>query len=222
MPATRPKTMTVVVVEDQAMVRDALISGLQAAAFTVASSAESVAGGKAAIEEYQPDVIVTDYHLPDGVGTELAQLVRDSGISSRVLLLSGRGRPSIVDEAISSGCHGFVSKSQPMRDLVDAIQAIGLGATVFPWVPPATGRWRQDRHRSHPDRTRTRNPQLVGIGANRRADCGRTDRHDPHGAQSHPFDTDQASCQLPTGGGHHRGRGRTHRHPRLRRLARGN
>ena len=132
MPATRPKTMTVVVVEDQAMVRDALISGLQAAAFTVASSAESVAGGKAAIEEYQPDVIVTDYHLPDGVGTELAQLVRDSGISSRVLLLSGRGRPSIVDEAISSGCHGFVSKSQPMRDLVDAIQAIGLGATVFP------------------------------------------------------------------------------------------
>jgi two-component system response regulator DesR len=131
-PTLSEPTLSVIVIEDQAMIREALVSSLEAASLQVTASAETVREGALAIEKFAPDVIVTDYHLPDGVGTQLASMVRELGLPSRVLLLSGRGRPSIVDEAVSSGCHGFVSRSQPMRDLVEAIQAVGLGASVFP------------------------------------------------------------------------------------------
>ena len=79
-----------------------------------------------------PDVVVMDYRLPDGEGTEATRRIRVIDGEAAVLLLTGADDPSIVSDALDSGCSGFVSKDRDVDDLVSAIRAVARGAAVFP------------------------------------------------------------------------------------------
>lgn len=125
--------ITVVLVEDHDMVREGLLALLSAdERLNVVGSASSLALFRAQLADWQPDVVVVDYQLPDGKGTELAAECRASGIDCAVLLISGLDDAAVLEESIASGCAGFLSKGAGTADLADAIVTINRGATVFP------------------------------------------------------------------------------------------
>lgn len=127
-PAVTGGPIRVLIVEDQAMFAEALVSvidheeDLQVVA--TASSAREAAV-LARVEE--PDVVVMDFLLKDGDGLSATREVRRSSPRSRVVMLTGIAGEGVQDAALRAGCCGFVTKTQASSVLVDSIRTAHEG-----------------------------------------------------------------------------------------------
>ncbi|MFE4369723.1 response regulator transcription factor [Streptomyces sp. NPDC056835] len=90
---------TVLVVEDDAGIRDLMMSALRFAGFDV-RLAQDVPEALTSLARHTPDVIVLDVGLPGGDGFEVLQLIRSRGITVPVLFLTSR-------DAIEDRVRGF-------------------------------------------------------------------------------------------------------------------
>ena len=126
-------TVRVLLVEDHAMVARGLEAALlETGDFEVVAIAGTAGEGVLRYRQLGPDVVVMDYRLPDGEGTEATRQIRDINGEAAVLLLTGTDDPTVVASALDSGCSGFVSKDRDLDDLTSAIRAVARGAAVFP------------------------------------------------------------------------------------------
>ena len=82
--------------------------------------------------ETRPDVIVADNQLPDMTGAELAARLRDEQATTHVLLLSSVVSNALLREAVKAGARGFLLKTQPAEQLVDAVRRAGAGEMLIP------------------------------------------------------------------------------------------
>lgn len=123
----------VLLVEDHDMVA----RGLEAALndeddIEVVGRAASAADGVARHAQLDPDVVVMDYRLPDGSGTDATRRIRENDPDAVVLLLTGFDDAGVVAAALDSGCSGFVTKDATIDNLAGAIRSVARGAAVFP------------------------------------------------------------------------------------------
>jgi DNA-binding NarL/FixJ family response regulator len=84
---------------------------------------------------YSPQVVLIDLMLGDEAGADLCEQIHRTAPGPRVLLMSGSGEINRA-AARALGASGFVPKSWPTADLLRAIHAVGLGASVFAPPPP--------------------------------------------------------------------------------------
>lgn len=123
----------VILVDDHEMVLEGLVSALSIEAdVEVVATARSVAEFERVIEDATPDVVVTDWQLPDGTGTDVAAATQSSTGDVAVLMISGFPDDEAIRSALDAGCSGFVAKGAPVGQLVDAIRSVHRGAAVFP------------------------------------------------------------------------------------------
>src|SRR5262245_37001067 len=94
--------------------------------------AGTAADGVNRFKQLRPDVVVMDYRLPDGEGTDATRAIRAADSDAAVLLLTGADDPNVVSAALDAGCSGFVTKDRSIDDLVSAIRSVARGAAVFP------------------------------------------------------------------------------------------
>jgi two-component system, NarL family, response regulator DesR len=118
----------VLIAEDQAMVRGALVS-LLSLEDDIEVVAEVERGDEvlAAAQRAQPDVALLDIEMPgqDGI-TAAAELVRELP-ATRVLILTTFGRPGYLRRALEQGASGFLLKDAPARELAAAVRAVAAG-----------------------------------------------------------------------------------------------
>lgn len=122
----------VLLAEDQAMVRGAL-----AALLTLEADIEvlgSCADGTSAwgdAQRLRPDVIVADIEMPGLTGLELAARVRESGLSSRVVIVTTFARAGYLRRALDAGVCGYLLKDAPAGQLADAVRRVHAGGRVI-------------------------------------------------------------------------------------------
>ncbi|MDH6247836.1 response regulator transcription factor [Mycobacterium sp. OTB74] len=123
--------LSVMVVDDHPIWRDAVARDLQDAGFAVVATADGVgsAGRRAAV--VKPDVVVMDMRLSDGSGVEATAKVLAVSPASRVLVLSASDERDDVLEAVKAGATGYLVKSASKTELADAVRAAGEGRAVF-------------------------------------------------------------------------------------------
>jgi DNA-binding NarL/FixJ family response regulator len=80
----------------------------------------------------RPDVILVDQRLPDATGTELAAKLREREPGARVLLLSDLLSKPLLEEAVNAGARGYLLKTQPAEELVDAVRRAAAGEMLIP------------------------------------------------------------------------------------------
>lgn len=123
------------VADDEELIRDAIAAllNLEDDLEVVATAAD----GRSAVETaraYRPDVAVVDLQMPglDGlaVTAELARVLP----SCAVVILTGRGRPPDLQQALRSGAKGFLPKGSPGGALADVIRRVHNGGR---YVDPA-------------------------------------------------------------------------------------
>ncbi|GAA4825458.1 response regulator transcription factor [Actinomycetospora corticicola] len=139
-------TTGVVVADDEALVRMGLRMLLDAED-DLAVLAE-VADGRAAVEAARrtaADVVVMDVRMPGLDGIAAARALAAAGSRARVLVLTTFDDHATVDAALRAGVAGFLLKTAPPEQLLDAVRrvAAGQGALdpdVVPGVVAAYGR----------------------------------------------------------------------------------
>jgi DNA-binding response OmpR family regulator len=119
--------MKVLVVEDDALLRDALIDLMKGAGHEVAA----VADGLAAVERgaAEPfDLLVLDLMLPKLDGIEVCRRLRLLKPELVILMLTARGSESDKVSGLSSGADDYVTKPFGARELLARVTALGRRA----------------------------------------------------------------------------------------------
>jgi len=122
----------ILLVDDHPFVREGVRARLQATAhLDVVAEAADTDEALALAASLQPDVVVTDIRMPKGNGIQLAAQFREQFPLVRVLVLSMHEDPEYVRRAVALGARGYVLKSAPAQDLIDAIGAVYQGRIYF-------------------------------------------------------------------------------------------
>ncbi|XAS75605.1 response regulator transcription factor [Dermatophilaceae bacterium Sec6.4] len=124
-------TITVMLVDDQALVRGALAALLELESdLSVVAQAGS---GEAAVEaarQHRPDVILMDVEMPGMDGIAATAAVREVLPQVRVLIVTTFGRPGYLRRGLQAGASGFVVKDTPAAELADAVRRVQHGLRV--------------------------------------------------------------------------------------------
>ena len=111
----------ILLVDDDAAVRNALKFSLEMAGFSVRLYATPEA---LLAEDHLPDggCLVIDYRMPEIDGLELVERLRNRGVALPVLLISGRVTRSLRDRASGLGIREVLEK--PLSDLAGSIRRV--------------------------------------------------------------------------------------------------
>ena len=121
----------VLLAEDQALVRGALVS-LLSLEEDIEVVAEAGRGDEvlAAARAAAPDIALLDIGLPGIDGLEVAAQLRDALPAVRVVMLTTFNRPGYLRRAMEAGAAGFLLKDAPAAELARAIRAAVAGHRV--------------------------------------------------------------------------------------------
>ena len=112
--------LKVLVVEDDATVRDVLRMLLGFDGFEVETAADGPEGLEKA-EELQPDVVLLDVVLPGMDGLEVCRTLRKRVPGTRVVMLTGRGTAEDALDGVSAGADAYLRKPFSSLELLDAL-----------------------------------------------------------------------------------------------------
>src|SRR6266571_5096801 len=121
----------VLLAEDQAMVRGALVAllNLEGDIEVVAEAARGDEVVPVALLT-QPDVALVDIEMPGGDGLSAAQALHEHLPSCRVVILTTFGRSGYLRRAMENGAVGFLLKDAPASKLAVALRRVMEGSRV--------------------------------------------------------------------------------------------
>jgi len=82
--------------------------------------------------DQDPDVALIDIGLPDQSGLVVGRKILHEHPQVRVLALTALDDPWVVQEAIRSGFHGYLTKDTKVSQFVSSIHAVSQGQVVVP------------------------------------------------------------------------------------------
>jgi DNA-binding NarL/FixJ family response regulator len=117
----------VAILDDHPMVRAGVEAFVEAEpGMSVAAAVATVAEAEVACDETAPDVLVSDYHLPDGDGLSLCLRLGEDG-GPPVVLFSAFADGELAVLAAVAGARAVVPKSADPDVLIDAVRAAARG-----------------------------------------------------------------------------------------------
>jgi DNA-binding NarL/FixJ family response regulator len=122
---------SVVVADDQDLVRSGLELVLSARGIDVLAT---VGDGRAAVEQVtrsQPDVVLMDIRMPVMDGIAATAQITAAGVPTRVLVLTTYDLDSYVYSALKAGADGFLLKATAPDRLVDGIRTVAAGEQLL-------------------------------------------------------------------------------------------
>jgi DNA-binding NarL/FixJ family response regulator len=144
-------TVRVLLIDDHPVVLDGLSIALEAHGLEIAGRARTLAEARTLVANVEADVALLDLRLPDGSGTDLLSGVEDGNGGPAFIVLSTFQTPQYVAAAVALGASGFVAKTAPTEEIVDAVRVVANGGTAFPReaMRPARNRWHPLTRREH-------------------------------------------------------------------------
>ena len=118
------RTITVMVVDDQALVREGLMTLLEAtpglrpvAAAADGEQAVALAG------RHRPDVILMDLRMPALDGVEATRRIRAARPDTEVVVLTTHADEASILDALQAGARGYLTKDAGIAEISRAVQA---------------------------------------------------------------------------------------------------
>jgi DNA-binding NarL/FixJ family response regulator len=83
-------------------------------------------------KEHVPDITLMDLRLPDMSGIDAVSVIRSEFPEARVIMLTTFEGDVEIQRALAAGAFGYLLKSMPPKDLVDAIRQVHGGKKRIP------------------------------------------------------------------------------------------
>ncbi|MEV4511762.1 response regulator transcription factor [Dactylosporangium sp. NPDC049525] len=122
---------SVLIADDQDLVRSGLRFVLEVAGLEVVAEAENGAEAFAQAERLRPDVALMDVRMPGTDGIAATRRIVDAGLDTRVLILTTFDLDEHVFAALQAGASGFLLKDVGRRQLVEAVRVVAAGDSLF-------------------------------------------------------------------------------------------
>ncbi|HTZ09350.1 MAG TPA: response regulator transcription factor [Acidimicrobiales bacterium] len=124
--------LQVVIVDDHEVLRAGTRQVLETAPdIVVVGEADDGETALAMVRDLEPDVVLVDIRLPGHSGIEVARRVSAGFPGTKVVILSAYDDPEYLREALAAGVAGYLLKTMPRDELINAVRAAGLGTTVL-------------------------------------------------------------------------------------------
>src|ERR1700690_4427686 len=154
-----PKQTTVVIAEDQAIIREGLVLVCQSRDLQVIGQCADGLTALETIRSLKPDFALLDLNMPKLTGIQVVRKLRETECPTRCIILTISREESAIREALKVGVDGYLLKDGPPRHLTDAINYIrdggvyvspllrvaaccpprGRNAKTIPWRTSAAG-----------------------------------------------------------------------------------
>lgn len=96
---------------------------VRGAVTTAPAALEAVEGGM--------DVVLSDFRLADGDGVTLARAIIERWPHTAVVMLTASNDEAVLASALDAGCSGFVTKSEPLENVLAAVRGAAAGEAVI-------------------------------------------------------------------------------------------
>jgi DNA-binding NarL/FixJ family response regulator len=150
-PIRERKTYSVLLADDLTLVREGLAALCAVhAQFKVMGQCSDGASALRMIESQKPDLAVLDLNLPDLFTMEIVRRVRDANLPTKIVVLSIRKDRKTVVEALRSGVSGFLLKSAPSSELLEAMDQV-LDGSIYVSPQLELNKIFSTNHKNHPD-----------------------------------------------------------------------
>ncbi len=136
---------TVLIADDQALVRSGLRLVLEARGVEVLGEASDGRQAVQLVGQLQPDVVLMDIQMPELDGIGATRRIVDSGSASRVIVLTTYDLDRYVYDSLKAGASGFLLKASPPDRLVEGIATVATGEALL--APILTRRLIEDHVR---------------------------------------------------------------------------
>jgi DNA-binding NarL/FixJ family response regulator len=130
--ADSDQIIAVMVVDDDAIVRDWVRQALDGTEFRVAGEASTSREALKLLRRRHADILLTDHWLPDDqLGTELVRIFRQEGLKLPVVLMTAHPERGLNEAAREAGIQASIVKSSDAGGLVEALRSVVAGRGFF-------------------------------------------------------------------------------------------
>jgi DNA-binding NarL/FixJ family response regulator len=133
---------TVLVADDQALVRAGFRMILESADLVVVAEASDGDEAVALATEHRPDVALLDVRMPGTDGIEATRRIVAAELPTKVLILTTFDLDEYVYDGLQAGASGFLLKDVPRDELVHAVHVVARGDGLL--APTVTRRLIED------------------------------------------------------------------------------
>ena len=127
----RAVDVSLLLVEDDAMVRSWVRLSLRASEFRVTGEASTAVEALELLNAVEPDFLLVDYHLPDHRGAELIRELRRRGVTAPAVLMTANHERGFNELARDAGAQGSVLKTGSPIELLEALRTVLTGRDAF-------------------------------------------------------------------------------------------
>ncbi len=123
---------TVLLVDDHAMVMEALAEHLErASGLKVVGTAPNADAAIDKALSTRPDVIVMDIDMPGLISFDAAGRLQSLLPDTRVIFLSAFTHDHYIRQALSVKARAYVTKGEPLNRVIEAIRTVARGGTFY-------------------------------------------------------------------------------------------
>jgi phosphoserine phosphatase RsbU/P len=116
------------IADDEVTLLHTMAFTLKRKGFEVEIAEDGESAYKKILETYQNnqlyDLIITDIQMPGLSGLELILKIREAGINTPILAITGFGNMNMVVDLMRAGCKDYLDKPFSMKDFIDRISKL--------------------------------------------------------------------------------------------------
>jgi DNA-binding NarL/FixJ family response regulator len=126
-----PRQTTVLLIDDDSMVRGWVRLALQGTEFRLAGEASSAQEALDLVTRRRPDVLLIDYRLGDTIGTTLVRELREAGITAPAVMMTANPERGFNETVRDAGAQGSVLKTGSVDELLAGLRTVVEGGQAF-------------------------------------------------------------------------------------------
>jgi two-component system response regulator EvgA len=122
----------VLIVDDHPVICHAIRQALESVGYETIGEASDGINALQMIESLKPDMVILDISLEGMDGLAALKRITREKLATRVLVFTSQIKETFATRCLQAGASGFVSKSEPITQLIKAVETISEGYVHFP------------------------------------------------------------------------------------------